>query len=286
MYYLLGLERNLETIAVVSKNFLQQSSKEISFGDFKEAYFKFTQYLNPCIPRPSTLHEICFVADEDLTNRLTGFFIEDVGSEKHVSGYQFQKICEKISLERKFTLIKKALDFYQKNNQDCSFLTNLLFSYICLIQSDNVICATTPKALGLLLMDAKEWSTWDICEMFVHETTHQLVSLDEYRYEHYSNILELNKIDNYALSAIRKCKRPLNKVVHSIVVAYEILEYRNQLAEFNVTINVHPATKILIEQIKESIKSINCIKHINELLMPRARSIIDHIEKKYLNFCE
>ena len=211
MYYLLGLNKNLETIAVVSKSFLQEEIPNTSFGGLKEAYFKFTKYAQPSIPIPPLTQGVCLVEDSHLSEELVALFLDDVNAskEKKISGCDFQQLDDKTVLKRKLALVKETLSNCQKNNYEYYFLIQLLFSYVFIIQSESVACATIPGALGLLLLDHKEWSIGDICEMFVHETTHQLVSLDEYRYGHYSDILELKKPENYAVSAIRRIKRPL-----------------------------------------------------------------------------
>lgn len=285
MYFLFGLEKNLETIAVVSRSFLKLPSKEASFKDLKEAYFSFTKYVQPDILYFSSKEEqINFVEGGDLLDQLVNLFLDNNNLiPPKISGYDFKKIYDDMLLKRKFQLIKNSLDAHKKNNLEHYFLVQLLFSYIFLIQSDGLTCATNPKAMGLLLMDHKEWGIGDICEMFIHETAHQLVSLDEYRYGHYLNLLELSKPENYAISAIRKVKRPLNKVIHSLIVAFEIFAYRNSVAKLNMTVEVHPKTSELKEQIIDAIESIVREKHLISLLTPRANLILELIEQKMLS---
>ena len=282
MYFLLGLEKNLETIAVVSKSFLKQDSMAASFSNLKEAYFSFTKYVQSDIPQLYPVEQINFVEDGDLLDQLINIFLDNRVDTivPKISGYNFKKINDNALLKRKFELIKKSLDVHKKNNFEHYFLVQLLFSYIFLIQSDDLACATSPKALGLLLMDHKEWEVGDICEMFIHEIAHQLVSLDEHRFGHYLDPLELSKPENYAISAIRNVKRPLNKVIHSLIVAFEIVAYRNSVAKFNITVKVHPKTSVLIEKIIEAIDSIIKEQHLKNLLTPRANLILELLKQK------
>lgn len=279
MYFLLGLEKSLETIALVSKNFLKQESQKVSFINLKEAYFSFTKYIQPDIPLFFPEEQINFVEESNLLNQLINIFLDDNTQSPKISGHNFKKIHNNLLLKRKFELIRNSLDMHKKNSPEHYFLVQLLFAYIFLIQSDDLICATTPKALGVLLMDHKEWRVGDICEMFIHETAHQLVSLDEYRYEYYLDMLELRKSENYAISAIRRVKRPLNKVIHSLIVAFEIFTYRNSVVNLD-TAKVHPKTSVLKKQIIESINSITKEQRLKNILSPRANLILELIEQR------
>lgn len=282
MYYLLGLEKNLEAIAVISRSFLNENISKASFGGLKGAYFKFTKYIQPSIPTPPLTSEICFVGDSQLSAELTAFFLDenDDSKGKNISGCEFKQIHNKVVLERKLALVMNALNSCQKNSYEYYYLIQLLFSYVFFIQSESLACATSPGAPGLLLLDHKEWSVWDICEMFIHETAHQLVSLDEYRYGHYSDMSAMINPENYAISAIRRVNRPLNKVIHGLVVAFEILAYRKTLENFNLSIRIHPATDMLTTQIFESLNSINQVNRKRTILTPRASEICYLIENK------
>lgn len=284
MYYLYGLDKNLETIAVISKKFVRQGSEKISLSDLKQAFFDFTRYVQPNIPNLSKM-ETCYVDENNLSMQLAKLFIDSQqnSNQKMISGSPFKVVDDKIVLEKKFSLVRDAFEIHQKNSHEYHFLMQLIFSYIFIIQSESVACATIPHALGVLLLDHREWDILDIREMLIHETAHQLVTLDEHRYDHYVDMNELNNPENYAVSAIRKTKRPLNKVIHSLIVAYEILAYRKAVTGIDSIVKIHPKTSDLIEQINETIRSIN-MKHTRNLLTPRASSIVDLIENN-LRMC-
>lgn len=282
MYYLLGFNENLTTIAAVSKRFIEKDPKETSFEDLKKGYIEFTRYIQSELPIMDLKGEINFVEDDHLFWQLIKFFIDHdpENPSKMIGGCNFKRIDDASIAKKKFVLVKDSLKIYKEKNQEHYFLFNFLFSYLILVESEHIASATIPKALGLLLLDHKEWSIFDLCEMFLHEVTHQLITLDEYRYGHYTNLDALKVKKNYALSATRGVKRPLNKVLHSLIVSYEILEYRKAVGALALPIKLHPTSIILADQITKTINSIKNIKDLKNILMPRAFAMVDLVEEK------
>ncbi|CAH2810032.1 MAG: hypothetical protein CBARDCOR_6744 [uncultured Caballeronia sp.] len=66
----------------------------------------------------------------------------------------------------------------------------------------------------------------DLMEMLVHELTHQTMFLDELRYAHFSYADVLDR-STWEKSTILNVARQLDKVLHSIIVAIEILLFRD-----------------------------------------------------------
>lgn len=279
MYYLLGLEKNLETIATVSKSFLKCEGKQLTFSTLKSAYFQFTQYTQPKIPISNNVSEVTFVNDVKLQEQLIEIFLDrPIKGTNHrtISNVTFNGIDKNQELISKYDLVRKSLRHYKERNENLHFLTQLLFTYIFAIKINGVACATIPKALGLLLIDHKLWNINDMCEMLVHETTHQLVTLDEYRYEYYLNQQKLFNPENYCISTLRKTKRPVNKVIHSLIVAYEIINYRKNILASNENVTIHPGTDILKKQIFKTLESLDR-PQIKNNLSTRAIYLIDLI---------
>ena len=76
MFYLQGVNRTLETIALATKPFLNNQNDD-AYSQVKEAYFKFTKNLQPDIPNPQNFHGLHLVDDVELSKKLATFFIED-----------------------------------------------------------------------------------------------------------------------------------------------------------------------------------------------------------------
>ena len=129
----------------------------------------------------------------------------------------------------------------------------------------------------LLIDPRKNWTPHDLFELFVHEVTHQLVFLDEYRYQHYKSREELSPQENYAISAVLKIPRPIDKVLHSLVVNYEILAFRCSL-DYSIHSNVHPKSDEMLKQVSITVDSVRKVNSDKNLLLPRALQLLDMIE--------
>jgi hypothetical protein len=134
---------------------------------------------------------------------------------------------------------------------------------------------TTSSAIGLLWCNPRrEWSDDDFFEFFVHEATHTLMFIDERRYQHYWNLADVVQSENYYPSAILSKKRPIDKVVHSIVVATEVLLHRERQLGHPESPRVHPPTTILLPKVQNSIESLLSSEGARALLTPRAIKLL------------
>lgn len=286
MFYLFGINKNLEAISIVSRNFLKTDPFTASFPDLKKAYMKFSCHIQPAIPNNDNQADVCFVEDDLILDKLSEIFHDPISSaeKKVISGFPFEKIIDKKIIKNKYNLVKDTINKYQQIIPEFCFLFNLLFSHIFLIKTDHIACATIPKAMGLLLLDHRLWTMADIFEMLVHETAHQLITLDEYCHVHYFDMEKLNNIDNFAISAMRATKRPLNKVIHSLIVAYEILAHRKTMMESREILKVHPETPVLIKQIRVTLDSIKKLNNLDNILAPRAKNIVNAIDRNLYKY--
>src|SRR5581483_6992105 len=114
---------------------------------------------------------------------------------------------------------------------------------------------STSQAIGVIWANPKvSYTTADIIEILVHELSHHAMFLDELRYTHYS-YSRVPQQSTWARSAILNVARPLDKVLHSIVVAIEVLLFRDGYLGYPVNPRVHPPTRVMIEQLRDSISS-------------------------------
>jgi hypothetical protein len=113
----------------------------------------------------------------------------------------------------------------------------------------------------------------DLIEMLIHELTHHLLFVDELNHPqfHYQ-LIKLR--ENYALSAILKRQRPLDKVVHSIVVGASLVDARRRFVGRHDATVIHPATPDLERDVLAAIDSVTSMANIDELVTPHMRRII------------
>jgi hypothetical protein len=117
-------------------------------------------------------------------------------------------------------------------------------------------------------------SKYDLMEMFVHELTHNLMYIDELNYPHYNYDKVLDR-KTQAFSAILKRSRPMDKVIHSIVVASELLLGRRTFLPDGQIATVHPSDPQLIHDTQVSLESVYSMPDMDNVVMPRVREILD-----------
>jgi hypothetical protein len=164
-------------------------------------------------------------------------------------------------------------EFYQ--------LLNLTINTIFSAPSKLAGGGSTSAAIGCIWVNLRpHWKSEDVLEFLVHETTHNLVFLDELYYSHYSNYAMLSKEENFSWSAILNKQRPLDKVFHSIVVSTEVLLFREHYLGHLDHSCLHPTTDIMLEQTKNSISYRNQKPHLKILLTKRANQLLEICQEK------
>jgi hypothetical protein len=114
----------------------------------------------------------------------------------------------------------------------------------------------------------------DVTELFVHELTHHLLFIDELNYGHF-NYAKIPLRENFARSAVLRRSRPLDKVVHSIAVGTEILLLRRRYEQDEWRPSLHPHSAQLRMDILESIRSVEALSNLDDLISRRVRDLLD-----------
>ena len=106
---------------------------------------------------------------------------------------------------------------------------------------------------------AREWTLGDVCEAYLHELTHVLLSLDEHRYGHYGSYEQMAEEKYFAPTAILGRLKPLHLAFHSAVVATEVLALRGRLLELGEQSDLHRPTQ---ELVRSSIGALRAIRDL------------------------
>ena len=125
----------------------------------------------------------------------------------------------------------------------------------------------------------RQWSLTDTAEFLVHEFTHNMLFLDERRFEHYVDPQVLQQPGNFAVSAVLKIPRPLDRAFHSLVVASEVLSFRGENGEPE-TPQVHPSTWELAHACQGTIDGIRAVISQKALVTPRFMDILEQVDAK------
>ncbi|MBI4041218.1 MAG: hypothetical protein HY390_05065 [Deltaproteobacteria bacterium] len=276
MFHLIGFEQNLETLILLAKPYA--GHKNIyDLNSLKKAYFRFLKKIQPNVPLPqkSTLE---FVSNPELIAKLIKLFMVDTELND----------IENIMNSGNASYAKKALNNIQQSyqrllerNPSFGSLFNLVVNMIFCAQSKMAGGGTTSAAIGVIWSDHRpHWQNQDFIEFFIHETSHTLLFLDEYRYQHYRDLKQVAKPENYTPSAILQKNRPLDKVLHSLIVATEILLARSTWLGEPSTCQLHPPTSILLPQTRNALSSLQNASLPNKLLTERAHYLLETIQQK------
>lgn len=174
----------------------------------------------------------------------------------------------------------RAIDELALYSEDHSVLFNMIVTDILVSPSRLARGGSTSLAIGAIWANPDPTFTInDVMEILVHELTHHTMFLDELRYGHYfySNVIDRS---SWARSAILKSVRPLDKVLHSIVVAVEVLLFRCRCTGHPIIPRVHPPTEMLVTQLQYSIYSAEQVVLRNGvILQPRALALLANAKR-------
>ncbi len=235
----------------------------------KAGYKDFLFRLQPNIPM-SCLPCVEFVTDFDKSQKLASCF--NVNLEKEGIN---KLINRDTSVENSIANIQEQLELLYKFDNRLHSLFTLAVNMIFCGDSAHAVGGTTSAAIGIIWGNPSvEWRTCDYFEYFIHELTHTLMFLDELRFLHYKNQEIMYEKENFSLSAILQAERPIDRVLHSIVVATEVLLFRfRNLVDHSVH-QVHPSTEQLIESTQKSIDRLLSHPNIDNILTQRSFEII------------
>ncbi|WP_419204388.1 aKG-HExxH-type peptide beta-hydroxylase [Bordetella trematum] len=159
-----------------------------------------------------------------------------------------------------------------------SLLFDVLISEIVVLPSTVANGGSTSDAIGVIWANpSARWEPVDTAEFLVHELTHHCMFIDEICNGHYDYDLVVKR-DYWAASAILNRPRPVDKVLHSIVVATEVLLLRQHLFDHPTNPNCHPPSAVIAKQTGEAILGLlNLASHpgAKGILKSRAYEILE-----------
>lgn len=280
MYHLFGLEEIIKTIYALSHPYIVNHIETIHA--LKSPYHSWLSHVNnktiDCYDTQSLFVINNLSLEESFIEEYKSDSMLDDKNQSSMIGGIFS-IEEK---ERQIIKINSALNHLKIILPEHYELFNLVISHIIFRKSDSCGGGSVSSVIGLLWLNIKEQLTiYDVLELLIHELTHNLLFIDERRYGHY-NYDAIALQHNYAVSAILKETRPLDKVIHSIVVAAEIILSRRKYQYDSKNVSIHLPTDKMIEQIAVSIQSVMTMYNIEKLLSVRVFMILNIISKKLL----
>jgi hypothetical protein len=267
--YLNGLRANLETVAILALPHAEGQDVASTDG-LKRAYMRLLREVQPTVPRSAGI-EIEYVRSGEKLRQLVEVFnresfLDDTPYELATGGTR----------DDLFDRLDDCLAEFASADPELRLLFELAVTSVFVARCGTAGGGTTSGAAGVLWLDPRDsWGQRDWLEFLIHELTHLLLFVDEWRYTHYASRKVIVSRDTFARSAIRGIYRPLDKVFHSIVVATEVLLARDAWLGHEGDFVLHPPTPELRESVLESIASVRDVTDYQDRFSPHAIELMD-----------
>lgn len=187
-----------------------------------------------------------------------------------------QLISDDCAVKNPLLKIQEHLAILEKADAYLHALFTLAVNIVFCGGSSHAVGGTTSGAIGVVWGNPeKNWKACDYLEYFVHELTHTLMFLDELRFLHYKDQEIMYHKENFSLSAILQAERPIDRVLHSIVVATEVLMLRAKNFVDHSECQIHPSTSSLIDSNLKSIDKLLSHQNRDKILTTRSLELIE-----------
>lgn len=278
MNILTGYRANVETISLLSQPHAEGPMRD--FASLKKAYQNYMVSIQPHLPQ-SRFEDIDFNANPEDLKRFAAAFNE----ESNLRDIQYSLIMGDFKdAPEKLRVMKDTYHVIQERYPELGMLLKLTFNTIFSLPSAEAGGGSASSALGVLWANPRStWREIDVIEFFVHEMTHNLVFLDERRHTHYVDLQRAIRKENWAQSAVLGKLRPIDKSFHSLLVATEILLFREKMTGHDNSYRVHPPSAVLRESALRCADSLLGLKNRDELYLPRLVELVELCRERLEN---
>lgn len=279
MFYLIGLQKNIETVVTLSyKQFLNEPTQDVI--GLKRAYRNFLKNIQAAnsIPEHDSPN-VTFVSEPSVINNLIQLYkdesaLDDKNQTTAIINQNPEQSLEYISealkkCEAEFIKLKSI--YPEKAN-----LFELVINYVFCAPSNVAGGGSISNSIGVIWASPRpNWQSEDFVEFYTHEFTHNLAFLDERRYQHYVDYDLILDPDNFCKSAILCTPRPLDKVFHSLLVATEVLLLREDSLGHPNNPKIHPPSETILKNCFNTIHSIERLQTKSQLLTIRGLELMN-----------
>lgn len=284
MFHLLGIQKNIETVVTLSyKQLLDEKTQDVT--GLKRAYRNFLKNIQVANSVPEQDSPNVFFASEPsvINNLIQLYKIESALNDRSqttvIINQGSEESLEYISKSRQ-RCESEFLKFKTSYPENAS-LFELVINYVFCAPSKVAGGGSISNSIGVIWASPRaNWQSEDFVEFYTHEFTHNLVFLDERRYQHYVDYDLILNPDNFCKSAILCTPRPLDKVFHSLLVATEVLLLRENIIGHPNNPKIHPPSEVILQNCFDTINSIERLQGINKLLTTRGIELMNLCAEK------
>jgi hypothetical protein len=279
MYYSAGPQYCYNLLYTVARKHFTRPAAELELEDFQRAYQSWLGTALPALPAPSQLG-VELTNDEAREEQLVAPLfktsaLDDRDVYKDAKAYQNVK-RDREQVAREVAHLADSLAKFREHDPGFWEVFNIFTNFIVCTDSKYTQGGTSSAALGVIYVVRPQDRTDDsLYELFVHESTHLMMFVDERRSRHYRNDALIAVKDNYVVSAVYERLRPLDKVLHSIVISTEVLLHRENVIGHDVESTIHPPTSKLVHSTLRSAEQTLELQARKQLLAPRGVQLVE-----------
>lgn len=279
-----GFVSAIKNVYILSARFAGSEPVE-NIDQLRTCYHAFLRDLYPEVPVNESRN--FFVDDEKIEDRLAAAFHmkEALGQQQQRDGF----IGPSYPLDKKLERIERvrvAMDELLSLDEDLRSLFELVVHTV-LIREPKPLAnggyshsCSAATAVGVIWLSAVDFVTKeDFKELLIHELIHQLLFIDDFVTSQFQYV-EMSKPESFALSAISLTPRPMDVVIHSIIVACELLVSRQRLIGEPLKPTVHPPSAAIKATLAQSFESLVKAPTYSSLVTPRIQGFLDHCKRQ------
>lgn len=270
MIYFTSPKENLENIIQLAQS-VEIKTRSRSLNELKMGYNRYIHKYQPlALLNDSGPMQATEVVDEVGLRQLSHAYIE-TSSLNDLNQESMIDFATK-SLDGSSARVASSLRQLGQVDPNAKSFFDLAINYYFIAGSQKAGGGSSSAGLGVIWINPREdWLEQDYLEFFIHELTHNLLFIDERRYGHYAHYELMHDPKIYAFSSILNKSRPLDKVMHSLFVAINVLEFRKRYFGLKTSPNLHPSSTKMISSILQTLESVAGLEA--EYFLPRLRQL-------------
>ncbi len=280
MYNLLGAATCIDIVsAACEAEARRQGADNLGLGDLGLAYRRrFSREYNlPCATEAGTM----WVNEGKLENSLLSL-IDHESPLNDYERYRDERFLytdeqRRAEISADVAHVRQSVTRYWGADPDYWQYWSLIISHLTCPRTDySTRGGTTSGAIGVIFAcNPQRYADVDLKEFLIHEATHHGVFLFELSYGLY-DYSRIAQPSNYARAALSGKLRPLDKVLHSIVIGTEILLQRQRLEYVSETRPYHGTTAELSQGVLSSILGAQSDPKLYGLLTEGGQWLLDY----------
>lgn len=169
--------------------------------------------------------------------------------------------------------VQSAIDGAATYGAEFALSIQLHLPVVIVAPSGSLVGGTVSNVPGAIWFNPRaEWVEQDYVEFVLHELTHTHLFIEERRFGFYRDVNELMREENFVRSSLRRTPRPIDKALHSLFVALEVVELRRRVSSLASQSRIHPETDEIVAGVMDTAADLER-SDLDRLLYPRAAEL-------------